>query len=272
VIFACDDLLRRWEHRSIRAEILFWKGNAHDQAGAAWQGEAMSCFREGITIAGKQRTVKARLIASLGKLYSTTGDCTSYQKITQEFNRIARDRHPDVMWSGSYVWFNYGVTLDNAFRYQEAAEAYAAGHELAVEFHVTDQIGPCLHNLGGVHLALGHLPEALSYMEKAEKILADEEAGHKTLSRRAEYFLAIGDLVNTQHLITSALVHPRIDDMTRADVYFTWALGLKQLRQLSESQEKALVALDYAVRAVHYPALHKINRFLQQHMPAPTGV
>ncbi len=269
MIVACDDLLRRSEHAPIRAEILFWKGNAHDQAGAAWQGEAISCFREGISIAGMQWTIKAKLIASLGKIYSTTGDCASYDKILQEFNRIAGDRQPAVMWSGAYVWFNFGVTLDNAFRYQEAATAYEIGHALAVEFEVSDLVGPCLHNLGGVHLAVGQLPKALYCMEKAEEVLDNEEVGHKILSRRAEYFLSAGDLVSTQQLITSALTHPRIDDMTRSDVFYTWALGLQKLGRLSEAHAKGLLALDYAVQAVHYPGLHKINRFLQGLMPLP---
>lgn len=262
VLYTCDCLLQRPELAHIRPELLFWKGNAHDMAGAAWQGEAISCLREGIAIARRSDPIKARLIAALGKIYSKTGDCASFEKLLPEFERLSHEQHPMFRWSGIYVWFNYGVTMDNAFRFEEAEQAYLKALQLATEMD-DEMIGPILHNLGGVYLALDRLKEAFTYMERAEELLSDDTSGHKRLSRRAEYHLASGDLISAQQLITTALLHPRIDEMTRADVHYTWALTLNRLGRPDEAQEKAMVALNFAVKAAHYPGLHKINQLLQ---------
>lgn len=264
VVFTCDDCLHNPQYTSIRAELLFWKGSAHERAGRAWHGQAISCFREGITAATRDRPMKARLIAALGNMYSLTGDCASYEKVLREYERIARTRQSKVLTWGTWVWYNYGVTLDNAFRWQEAANAYAKASELASEFGGTAMLGQALHNLGGVQLMLGHLPEAAATMAQAEVLLPDEAAGHKKLSRRAEFFLAAGDLVSAQQMITAALIHPLIDDRTRADVYFTWAQTLRGLGRPAECHDKAMLALDFAVKAVHYAGVHKLNRFLQE--------
>lgn len=223
----------------------------------------MSCFREGISLAENTMAIKVVLIASLGKLYSETGDCTSFEKLLKEFREISDNRSQAVLQGAVYIWYNYGVTLDNAYQWEEAANAYAQAAELAAQYapHMT---GLALHNLGGVQLALGKLAQAAMTMAQAEELLSEEEVGHKKWSRRAEYFLIAGDLVSAQEAVTTALVHPSCDDMTRADVYFTWALTLEALGRPTHAQEKALLALDFAVKAVHYPGIHKVNQFLQR--------
>ncbi len=263
VVFTSDRLLQDPQYAHLKAEILFWKGVAHETAGRAWHGEAMSCYREGIASAGKNHAIKSRLIAAMGNLYSKNGDCASYDRMMKDFARIAKEKQPGVLFWGTYVWWNYGVTLDNAFRWQEAADAYTKAADLARAFELTGLLGRILHNLGGVQLALGQLPQAAATMAQAEALIDDETGGHKLLSRQAEYHLAAGDLVNAQQAITAALTHAKVDDMTRADVYFTWARTLEALGRPDEAHEKALLALDFAVRAVHYPGIHKVNQFLQ---------
>lgn len=269
VIYTCDRLLAAGQPGGQKAHILFWKGNAHLRSGRAWHGEAISSFREGLAAAGRDRPIKARLIASLGRLYTMAGDVSAYQNLIGEFERIARDRHPQVQALSTYVWFNWGVVLDNAFRYGEAEQAYARAAECALQSTNTELQGSALHNLGGVRLAMGRLAEASAAMAEAEPLLGMDENGHKILSRRAQYFLACDDLTSAQQAITDALVHPSVDDFTRADLYLTWGQTLVALGRPQEAEEKALAALDYAVKAVHYQAIHKINRFLQgDHRPA----
>lgn len=263
IVFTCDRLLQDGRYSKLKPDILFWKGNAHERAGRAWQGEAIACYREGISSA-RNRSIKARLMASLGKVYSETGDANTFDLLMVEFERITRRGELEVMHWGAFVWFNYGVTLDNGFRFAEASAAYTRAAEWASRTENRSLQGQSLHNLGGVLLEMGDLPQAATVMAQAEELLGDELFGHKKLSRRAEYFLRAGDLLGTQHMITAALVHPLVDDHTRADVYFTWARTLKALRHDAEAQEKALLALDFAVRAVHYPAIHRINQFLYQ--------
>lgn len=267
VVYSCDRLLQDPQYAHLRSDILLWKGFAHEFAGPAWHGEAMSCYREGIAAAGRNHAIKARLMAALGKLYAASGDHTSYEQMMKEFGRITRDHQPEVMRWGTFVWFNFGVALDNAFRWHDAGQAYVKAAVLAEQFELTTLLGRCLHNLGGVQLSLGQLAEAQATMLRAESLIDDETAGHKKHSRKAEYYLAADDLVNAQQMITAALTHPRVDDMTRADVYYTWARTLEALKRPTEAYEKALLALDCAVRAAHYPGVHKVNQFLQASKP-----
>lgn len=263
IVFTCDRLLKDSRFAKLKPDILFWKGNAHERAGRAWHGEAIACYREGIA-AARNRAIKARLMAALGKIYSETGDANTFDQLMAEFHRITRREEPELVHWGAFVWFNYGVTLDNCFRYAEAASAYSKAAEWAARTENHALQGQSLHNLGGVLLEMGDLPQAASVMAQAEELLGDEHYGHKKLSRRAEYFLKSGDLLATQHMITAAIVHPLLDDHTRGDLYFTWARTLKALRHDVEAQEKALLALDFAVRAVHYPTIHRVNQFLHQ--------
>lgn len=267
VVYTCSQALADPACAQMKPILLFWKGAAHDAAGRAWQGEAMSCWREGIALAGRDRPIKARLIAALGKIYGDSGDWKAYAEMMKEFERIARDGHPKVMYYGVWVWYNYGVALDNGFRWHEAAQAYAKAGDLAREHDVREYLWRSLHNLSGVHLYLGNLAEAAAAMAEADAILPDDGWAHKKLSRRAEYALAAGDLVSAQQWVTTALVHPGVDDFTRADVYYTWAATLDKLGRPGEAYEKALLALDHAVKTVHVAAMHRINVFLQQVSP-----
>lgn len=266
-LYLCEQFLRNPAQTADRAAILWFKGSAHFNSGRAWWGEAVSSWREGLDAAGKNRQAKARIITSLSVIYTELGDCTACEQMIHEFERAARGQNGAVKRLGAYVWFNYGCALDNAFRWNEATEALQKALETARAFGVTHIHGQSLHNLGGVYLCLGNLDAARAAMAQAEAIMPDDTFGHKKLSRRAEYYLAVGDLHSTLHWITEALIHPGTDDMTRADVYYTWAQALAQLDHPHEAQEKALLSLDYAVKSVHYPGIHKTNALLQRFGP-----
>lgn len=264
VVYQCDELLPNPDHTALRPDILYLKGTAHVMTGHAWIGHAMSCLREGIALAGKRRPLKAKLMAALSGVHSASCDYKSSEKLMKEFARISRDKDPDVMRYGIWLWFNYGIGLDNAFLWEEAASAFHKAAELAEQFAEHDMLGSCLHNLSGSLLQLGRLEETAAIMARAEGLRPVDKFGHKIYSRRAEYHIAAGDPVHAQQWITAALIHPLVDDMTRADVYFSWARTLLALGQPQAAQERALVGLDHAVKAVHYPGIHKLNRFLAQ--------
>jgi tetratricopeptide (TPR) repeat protein len=266
VVFTCDQLLANPSYDPLRAPILFWKGMSRLKSGHVWHGEAITCFREGIAAAGKDRPTKGRLLVALGHVYALMGDYAAFEKLIKEWERISRDREPAVMRWGAPFWYNYGCTLDNAFRYADSIKVYTRAISLG-EYVSSVMLGDCWHNLGGAYLYSGHLPEALEAMERAEALLTDETHSHKKLSRRAEYAHAAGDLVSAQQYITEALLCPQVDDMTRADVYYTWSQVLLDLGRLQEAQEKALKALDYAVKDAHLPGIHKTNAFLQRFDP-----
>lgn len=271
IVYTCDKLLLQSDPSKLRPYLLFWKGQAHESAGRAWQGEAIYCYREGIHAAGPDRPIKVRLMASLGNIFSQTGDCSAYERLLPEFTRAARTKDPEVVQWSAFVWYNYGVTLNNAFRYAEAAQAYERAAQFAGKSGNRELLGRSLHNLGGVQLESGNLAQAAATMAEAESLLDDDRVGHKMVSRRAEYFLASGDLISAQQMITEALLHPLMDDFTRADVHYTWARTLAALRRFSEASEVALVALNYAVRAVHYPCVHRVNQFLQRIGSSPAS-
>jgi tetratricopeptide (TPR) repeat protein len=265
VIFQAGQLLQNPACKSSRGHILHWKARAHIGMGSPWFGEAISCLREGMAAAGKDRPLKARIMATLAFIYSRLGDCSPYPKLMNAFAAISRDRNPEVLRWGCFLWFNYGVTLDNCFRLNEAKQAYTEALALARAFHIDHMVGTCLHNLGGDQLALGQLAEAAVTIAQAEAMFGDDGLpGAKKLSRRAEYALAAGDLVSSQQWVTSALIHPGADDMTKADIYYTWAQTLLALNRPADARERALLALEHAFLAVHYPGIHKANRLLQQ--------
>jgi tetratricopeptide (TPR) repeat protein len=265
VIYTCDELLQDPACKSLRSRLLYWKGSARRQSGSAWYGEAISCHREGMLAAGKDRPMRARHMAALALIYSALGDTTPYERMMQEYAAISRDRHPEVMRYGGFLWYNFGVTLDHCFRYEEAADAYRTAASLAREFAVDDLLTSCLHNLGGVQLAMGRLSQAEATIAEAEALITDDaRLGAKKLNRRAELALAKQDMVSAQQWITSALIHPAADDQTKSDIFFTWAQALQALRRPQEAREKALLGLNLAVKVVDYPGIHKINVFLQQ--------
>jgi tetratricopeptide (TPR) repeat protein len=271
VVFTCDQLLQGSPTPTQRAHILFWKGLARQRTGPAWEGEAISAFREALACAGRDRPIRVRAMAALSKIYALSGDCSACEKLIREFETLAGNSHPDVIKWGAFLLYNYGCTLDNAFRHADAAPVFQQAAQMAERASLDAVRGHSFHNLSGVYLALGQLPEAVSAMAVADSLLPDAEWGHKKLSRQAEYCLAAGDLISLQQFVTAALLHPQVDDMTRADVYYTWAQSLSKLNRSAEAYEKALQALDYAVKDVHLPGIHKINQFLRQHAPKPPG-
>jgi tetratricopeptide (TPR) repeat protein len=268
VAYRCDQLLQDPALAPLRASLLFWKGMARQAIGPAWYGQAMSYLREALALARRDRPLKARIIGALGKLHALAGDCPPFDKLMEEFARISADNDPNVMRYGSFVWFNYGCTLDNAFRYGDAVPAFTRAAELAEQYNQPRVQGLSFHNLSGAHLCLGNLTEALAAMTRAEALITTEDWKHKQLSRRAEYALTAGNTMEAQQLITEALLHPHVDDMTRADVYYTWARTLVQLGRPQEAADKALRALDFAMKDVHFPCIHKANRLLQQLNPS----
>lgn len=260
----CDELLQHPDYTALRPDLLYLKGTAHVMTGHAWYGHAMSSLREGITQCAKNRPLKAKMMAALSAVYAASCDYKSCQDLMKEFERISRDKNPEVMRFGIWLWFNHGTGLDNAFLWEEAADAFRKAAELAELFGEHDMLGTCLHNLSGALLQLGRLPEASATMDRADSYRPIEAFGHKIFSRRAEYCVAAGDPVRAQQWITEALTHPLVDHKTRADVYYTWAQTLLALEQPAAAKEKALLGLDHAVKAVHYPGIHKLNQFLAQ--------
>ncbi|HWH70878.1 MAG TPA: tetratricopeptide repeat protein [Candidatus Sulfotelmatobacter sp.] len=262
VIYTCDQLLANPAYDPHRAIILFWKGLSKERASQAWRGEAISCLREAMAAASNDRPTKARIMVALGMIYAYMGDYAAFEKLIKEWERISRDKNPDVMKWGAPLWFNYGCTLDNACRYGEAIAVYKRALTLCT--WAEEHRGRVLHNLGGACLYSGTLSEAKAAMDEAEPLYGDEP---NTLSRRAEYALAVSDLPNTQQYITEALLHAHVEDDTRAVVYLTWAQLLLALDQPQKARETALKALDYAIRSVSLPAIHKANLFLQRLAP-----
>lgn len=267
VIFLADQALEAAPPREVRPHIYYLKGSALVQSGPAWQGEAISCFREGIAASGRNRPVKAKLMACLAKVYADIGDEASCSKLMKEFERIRDDKNLEVVRYAAWLFFAYGYTLDNAFRYQEAIAVYEQVADMARRSDQPAMVGHGLHNLGGVYVTLGRLPEALAAMTEAESLLPAGAFGHKLLSRRAEYGFKAGDLTCAQQYITEALLHPSTDDFTRADIHHTWAKVLLALGCAKEARDKALQALDFAVRSRHVAGIHLISQFLQHLVP-----
>lgn len=259
VIYTCEQLLADPTYEAHRAILLFWKGLSHYKAGPTWRGEAISCLREGMAAASKDRPTKSRIMVALGMIYAYMGDYIAFEKMLKEWDRISRDKNPDVMRWGAMFWYNFGCALDNACKYADAIAVY----QKALTFCKWAEEMRCnvLHNLSGAFLYSGDLPRALATMEQAEALQKNDPT---TLSRRAEYALAVGDLTSAQQYVAEALLHPAIETFTRGDAYFTWAQLLLALGHPQEAREKALQALDYAIRSVHLPCIHKTNIFLQQ--------
>jgi tetratricopeptide (TPR) repeat protein len=243
---------------------LFQKGTAYLFSGPAWHGEALTCYREGIEVTGKDRALAAQFIAGLARIFADAGDCDAFPRLVQNFERLSKGRSREVRQWGIHLWQNYGTALHNAFRFGEAAAAFTRAADLARQYGLAHLEGRCLHDLSWAQLEGGCLPEAADTMARARNLFPDAEWGHKKLNVEAEYLVATGDPSGALQRIRAALVHPRLDDTTRADLCYTSAKALFALGNPAEAKEKALLSLDYAVKAVHYPVIHKVNRFLQE--------
>lgn len=263
VIFTCEQLLSNPAFVPHRAMLLFWKGMSHFKAGPSWRGEAISCLRDALVAAGKDRPTKGRIMVALGMIYALMGDYHAFDKMIKEWERISRDENPEVMRWGAPFWYNYGCALDNACRYAEAISVYTKA--LALCPWAEEHRGLVLHNLGGSYLYSGDLTAAMATMEQADPIYMDEP---RKLSRRAEYALAVGDLSAVLQHITEALLHPNVQDETRGDVYYSWAQLLLAQGRRQEALEKALQGLDHAIRSVFLPCIHKTNLFLRRFGPS----
>ncbi|HEY3367704.1 MAG TPA: hypothetical protein VGK74_21815 [Symbiobacteriaceae bacterium] len=264
VIFMCDDLMANPAHEHLRPYLLFWKGSALAAGDTAYSGQAITCYREGIQAAGKDRAIKARLIAGLTAIYGRAGDCDAFPRLLQSFERTAGGGGPAAQMWGTFVWQNYGTALVNAFRYAEAVTAFTRGAEVAHQFSIPEMEGKCYHDLSWAQVLQGNLPETAAAMARARDLWSEEQWGHKKRNVEAEYLLAMGDPNGAIQQVQAALAHPQIDDTTRADVHFTWAKALLALGCPEEAKEQATQSLDYATKAVHYPVIHKAYRFLQE--------
>lgn len=264
-VFQADQLLENPDYAAKRAFILCIKASALVMLGPTWDGTSMSLLREALGAVGRDKAIKARILGALGGLYGRLGDVTKYNEVIKQFLRLAPEKNPQVRRYGAFVWFNYGVALENCFRYTEAVEALETAAEIAKEFGLAMLHRLALHNIGGVQLYAGNLAAAAEAMAMVQALqVPDKEFGHKLLSRQAEYTYAIGDYVSAQQWITEALLHPSADDRTKADVHFTWAQTLLALGRPEQAREKAMTALDYAFKEKYIAGLYKFNRFLQQ--------
>lgn len=263
VIYHCDLYLTNPDFQPHRAFLCYAKGLSYEKSGPAWAGHAIACFRDGIDLSKKDPVMKAKLVVALGLMYLRTGDCASYEPLLAEFNRLDQ-KHPRIRRLSYDLWFNYGCVLDNAFRYPEAAEAFTRAVALAEELQLGEDLGKSLHNLGGVYLAMGRLAETAVIMARAEPLINDDLHGHKKLSRRAEYALAAGDLISAHQWVTAALLHPQVDDRTRADLHYTWAQTLRAGGRPNDALEVAWKGLNFAAKAVYHAGIHKLNRFVQE--------
>lgn len=271
VVYTCDLHLHAGNlPAEERANWLFWKAKAHMKAGVTGYGPAKSCLKEGIPLAKKSPHLKATLMATLSGLYLLTLDITAAEALLTQFRRLARS-HPDkVLPLVPCVLFNIGMTYDGAHRAEAARACYTEAAQ-AIRTQGLDPslgdpetfLGLVLHNLGGTELMLGNLEAARTAMDQANLLQPDDKYGHKKLSRHAEYYLASGDLRQAEYYITQALQHHQVDDVTRADIHYTWATVLLRSGLPSEAREKALTGLDYAVREAHYSAIHNFNQFLK---------
>lgn len=265
VIFYANELLHDQSKTHLRPTLLFWKGTAHLVSGPAWRGEALTCYREALEASGNNKPIKAQIVAGLARISSDAGDCDAFMPLIKDYERLSRAGGRSVRVWGIHIWQNYGTALMGAFRYAEAATAFTKAMNLARTFDIKRLEGRCAHDLSWAEVLQGHVPEARAAMERARDLFPDDEWGHKKLNVEAEFMLISGDPDGALQPIQAALAHPRADDTTRADIYYTWAKALLALGNTGEAREKALKSLDFAVKAVHYPVIHKANRFLHEH-------
>jgi tetratricopeptide (TPR) repeat protein len=271
IVYTCEQQLQSGPlPAEERAEWLFWLGKVWMKSGPAEYGRAKACLKEAIPLARRHPALQAKLMTTLSALYTLTADAPAAETLLTQFRGLARSRPGAVRPLLGGILYNVGIACERVKRTRAARDYYREAAE-TIERHgldpslgaPADLLGRAIHNLGGMELKLGNLTRAREAMERAEALQPDERYGHKKLSRLAEFHLVSGDLQEAQQLVTAALTHERVDDFTRADLYYTWARILSGLRREGKAREKALTALDYAVRSAHYALIHDINLFLR---------
>lgn len=261
VVHLADEGLELADLSVRHPEILFLRGSAQRRLGPAWGGAALSSFREGLRLA-KNRPLKMRFLMALAHFYSRTCDWPAVEReILPIFDRLKDSPNKHVQHYVVWTYFYVGCCLDNHFRYRESREAYEKALKRARQFKGGHEALPSiLHNLGGALLYLGDLEAAQAWIEEAEPLQPDD--GYRE-SRRAEFYLAVGDLDATYEWVTRTLTHPHADDGVKANGRYVWAILLYRKGDREGAREQAHIALDLAYRAIDYPLIQQITTLLR---------
>lgn len=261
VVHLADEGIQLAELTPDHPEILFKRGSAQRRLGPAWSGAALSSFREGLRLARK-RPLKAKFLMVLAHLYSRSCDYPAVvREILPTLQKFKESPNRQVQHYVVWTFFYIGCCLDNCFRYQESRVAYEEALQRANTFKGGHEALPSiLHNLGGSLLYGGDPAGALRWIEQAEPLQPDD--GYRE-SRRAEYYLAVGDLTATSEWVTRTLAHGHADTGVKANGRYVWAELLRQKGELAVARDQAHIALDLAYQAVDYPLIQQITTLLR---------
>lgn len=273
---AADDALSspRLEKEE-RIEWLRLKAVALSSANPHWVGRAASCVHEALELAQDASAMQVRLLATLAPIYAEGGDYRRVHRVLQQFLLLAL-RHPTkevTRWAG-HIRFNLALCYEtNPDRLAEAVRTYrqaVADWESAAgcfpDPMLQALVASGLHNLSGVLLRLGHVNQAKTAADQAARGLAPDIWGAKVLNRQAELHLALGDPAAAVGTVSQAAAHPSLenDDVTRADILFTWARAELLLGNTAAAHAKAVQALDLAMRRGYARLIDQVLAFLQQ--------
>jgi tetratricopeptide (TPR) repeat protein len=261
VVHLADQALQLAELAPEYPAILYMRGTSHRRLGPAWDGPALSSFREGLRLA-KNRPLKMKFVAALAHFYAIRCDWPALER--EVLPTLLKGKNsPNKQVQHSVVWtlFYIGCCLDNHFRYQEARNAYEEALKLArasKEPHAA--LPSILLNLSGSLLYAGEYGGALVWIKEAAPLQPDD--GYLE-SRWAEYFLAVGDTTTAQEWVTRILTHPKADDGVLANGHFIWAKLFRAKKDLKGAREQAHIALELAYKAVDYPLIQQITTLLR---------
>jgi tetratricopeptide (TPR) repeat protein len=264
VIHLSDKGLHLPECAPIYPEILYLRGSAQRRLGPAWGGAALSSFREGLRLA-KKRPLKMRFLMALTHLYALNCDWAAVEReVLPTFHKLKDSPNQQVQHFVIWTLFYMGCCLDNSFRYEDARTTYEEALARADAFKGGHEALPSiLHNLGGALLYMGEHETAWARIQEAEPLQPCD--GYKE-SRRAEYYLATGDLLAAQEWVTRTIDHPNAkkDLGLQANGRYVWAKLRRKAGDLVGAKEQALIALELAYRAVDHPLIQQITTLLRE--------
>lgn len=244
VIAECDRSLELNPSVHEQSVLLRFKARALLATGAEWEGKAIGCLKDALTLAEDGSEEWGKVLAALTAAYATLGRWSSCQRYRDAFvGLLKKQEAPSLLRFYPDVEFNLAVAFHNVERLDEAGTAYMVALDAARKSndpYVRELIPLIYHNLSDVFQEYERHEEA--YRMIKENDLPDEVYGAQTRNRKAVYALYRGDLDAAALWVESGLGHPALDQKTKSALYLTKAKILKAAGQTTEAYQWALEA------------------------------
>lgn len=251
-----------------RCRILQIKARVLVAEDTRWDGPAVECLREALSLTAEESEERARVYCSYTAVNATTGNVVLCRNHRGKFVEIWQSNHPESkMLTRLYphVEYNLALAFHEVERLDDAEEAYIlalGAYQRLNDPAVAPLIADVKHNLVDVFQEGGRHWEAKGLMDEIYPNLPDATFGAQMRNRKAIWALSKGDHTAALLWVESGLGHSACDTRTRAALMLTKARLAQASGQVSAAHDCALEAMRLAALAESARLCHRIALFI----------